>query len=139
MMSGKCAACKNHKRRCPSNCIFSPYFPGNDPQRFTCVHTIYGTSNVGNMLQFHHIYVKKLQILYILKHNVGFKTLFMDVLELYQQIHETEIALTQIQTQIVCHRLQNPQVKPESNFVVLTPQSSSASESQLPSQFPWFN
>jgi len=32
--------------------------------------------------KFHHTYVNKLQILCILKHNVGFRTLFMDVLGL---------------------------------------------------------
>jgi hypothetical protein len=35
----------------PSDCIFSPYFPANDPQRFAYVHKIYGGSNVGKMLQ----------------------------------------------------------------------------------------
>ncbi|KAL4595254.1 hypothetical protein ACB092_12G077800 [Castanea dentata] len=51
MMSSRCAACKYLRRRCPSDCIFSPYFPPNDPQRFSCVHRIYGASNVGKMLQ----------------------------------------------------------------------------------------
>ncbi|KAL4604532.1 hypothetical protein ACB092_10G199500 [Castanea dentata] len=51
MISGRCAACKYLRRRCPSDCIFSPYFPPNDPQRFSCVHKIYGASNVGKMLQ----------------------------------------------------------------------------------------
>ncbi|RDY05426.1 LOB domain-containing protein 24, partial [Mucuna pruriens] len=144
-MSGRCAACKNQRRRCPSDCIFSPYFPANDPQRFTCVHRIYGGSNVGKMLQ---------QIPPYLREEAA-NTLYFEaqsriqdpvygcvgiISKLYQQIHETEIALTQIQTQIACHRLQDPQVKPESNFDVLPPQSTStSSESQLPSQFPWFN
>ena len=51
MNHGRCAACKNQRRRCPPDCIFSPYFPANDPQRFECVHKIYGGSNVGKMLQ----------------------------------------------------------------------------------------
>ncbi|XP_030946113.1 LOB domain-containing protein 24-like [Quercus lobata] len=51
MISGRCAVCKYLRRRCPSDCIFSPYFPPNDPQRFSCVHRIYGASNVGKMLQ----------------------------------------------------------------------------------------
>ncbi|XP_075649733.1 LOB domain-containing protein 23-like [Castanea sativa] len=51
MISSRCAACKYLRRRCPSDCIFSPYFPPNDPQRFSCVHRIYGASNVGKMLQ----------------------------------------------------------------------------------------
>ncbi|KAG5234517.1 LOB domain-containing protein [Salix suchowensis] len=51
MISGRCAACKYLRRRCPSDCIFSPYFPSNVPQRFACVHRIYGASNVAKMLQ----------------------------------------------------------------------------------------
>ncbi|EEF31671.1 LOB domain-containing protein 24 [Ricinus communis] len=51
MICGRCAACKYLRRRCPSDCIFSPYFPSSDPQRFACVHKIYGASNVGKLLQ----------------------------------------------------------------------------------------
>ncbi|CAN4099988.1 unnamed protein product [Withania somnifera] len=49
--SKRCAACKQLRRRCPSDCIFLPYFPPNNPQRFSFVHRIYGASNVGKMLQ----------------------------------------------------------------------------------------
>ncbi|CDP04152.1 unnamed protein product [Coffea canephora] len=51
MNSKRCAGCKYLRRRCPSNCILSPHFPPNDPQRFACVHKIYGASNVAKMLQ----------------------------------------------------------------------------------------
>ncbi|KAK4340300.1 hypothetical protein RND71_041762 [Anisodus tanguticus] len=51
MTCTRCAACKQLRRRCPSNCIFLPYFPPNNPQRFSYVHRIYGASNVGKMLQ----------------------------------------------------------------------------------------
>ncbi|KAJ8647194.1 hypothetical protein MRB53_000217 [Persea americana] len=47
----RCAACRFLRRRCPEDCIFSPYFPSTDPQRFACVHKIYGASNVSKMLQ----------------------------------------------------------------------------------------
>ncbi|KGN57342.1 LOB domain-containing protein 24 [Cucumis sativus] len=50
MISGRCAACKYLRRRCPSDCIFSPFFPSNNPQRFTIVHRIYGASNVAKFL-----------------------------------------------------------------------------------------
>ncbi|GLT84131.1 hypothetical protein SLE2022_023790 [Rubroshorea leprosula] len=50
-MNTRCAACKYLRRRCPSDCIFSPYFPPHDPQRFASVHRIYGASNVARMLQ----------------------------------------------------------------------------------------
>ena len=51
MISGRCAACKYLRRICPSDCIFSPYFPSNNPRRFACVHRIHGASNVAKMLQ----------------------------------------------------------------------------------------
>ncbi|KAJ6761282.1 LOB DOMAIN-CONTAINING PROTEIN 4-RELATED [Salix purpurea] len=44
-------SCKYLRRRCPSDCIFSPYFPSNNPQRFACVHRIHGACNVAKMLQ----------------------------------------------------------------------------------------
>jgi len=47
----RCAACKYLRRRCPKDCVFSPYFPPNDPQKFACVHRIYGAGNVSKMLQ----------------------------------------------------------------------------------------
>lgn len=68
--------------------------------------------------------------------------------KLHQQIHDTEIELAQIQTQIACHKFQVPQARAESNFNVLSTieaessfdlQSSSAAEIQWPSQVSWFN
>ncbi|XP_021730431.1 LOB domain-containing protein 24-like [Chenopodium quinoa] len=49
--NSRCAACKYLRKRCPSDCIFSPYFPSNDPKRFENVHKIYGASNIARMLQ----------------------------------------------------------------------------------------
>lgn len=51
MSPRRCAACKYLRRKCPPDCTLSPYFPPNDPQRFACVHRIYGASNVVKMLQ----------------------------------------------------------------------------------------
>ncbi|KAM3291462.1 hypothetical protein P3S67_019751 [Capsicum chacoense] len=51
MTSKRCAACKQLRRKCTSDCIFLPYFPPNNPQRFSYVHRIYSASNVGKMLQ----------------------------------------------------------------------------------------
>ncbi|XP_072990238.1 LOB domain-containing protein 23-like [Typha latifolia] len=47
----RCAACKYLRRRCAEDCILSPYFPASLPQRFACVHKIFGASNVTRMLQ----------------------------------------------------------------------------------------
>ncbi|KAK9734140.1 hypothetical protein RND81_04G117600 [Saponaria officinalis] len=47
----RCAACKCMRRRCNKNCIFAPYFPPNDLQRFTFVHQIFGATKVAKMLE----------------------------------------------------------------------------------------
>ncbi|XP_024977854.1 LOB domain-containing protein 24-like [Cynara cardunculus var. scolymus] len=51
MTSTRCAVCKYFRRRCPSDCVFAPYFPANNPQKFTCVHRIYGASNIGKLIE----------------------------------------------------------------------------------------
>ena len=61
----RCAACKYSRRKCHSNCIFYPYFPFNNTQRFACVHRIYGASNVGKMLQVITIYFVLFLFLYV--------------------------------------------------------------------------
>ncbi|GJX97390.1 putative transcription factor AS2-LOB family protein [Tanacetum coccineum] len=51
MTSPRCAACKYFRRRCPSNCVFAPYFPNDNPQRFIFVHKIYGASNITKVIE----------------------------------------------------------------------------------------
>eukprot|EP00271_Cylindrocystis_brebissonii_P008093 TRINITY_DN22123_c0_g1_i1.p1 TRINITY_DN22123_c0_g1~~TRINITY_DN22123_c0_g1_i1.p1 ORF type:complete len:218 (+),score=41.83 TRINITY_DN22123_c0_g1_i1:584-1237(+) len=46
-----CAACKLLRRRCTKECLFAPYFPTEEPQRFANVHRVFGASNVAKMLQ----------------------------------------------------------------------------------------
>ncbi|XP_060174159.1 LOB domain-containing protein 4-like [Lycium barbarum] len=46
-----CAACKLLRRRCTQECVFAPYFPGDEPQKFASVHKVFGASNVSKMLQ----------------------------------------------------------------------------------------
>ncbi|CAI9774921.1 unnamed protein product [Fraxinus pennsylvanica] len=46
-----CASCKLLRRRCAKECIFAPYFPSDDPHKFSIVHKIFGASNVSKMLQ----------------------------------------------------------------------------------------
>ncbi|XAR67987.1 hypothetical protein NMG60_11002957 [Bertholletia excelsa] len=45
-----CAACKFLKRKCLPDCIFAPYFPPEEPQKFINVHKIFGASNVSKIL-----------------------------------------------------------------------------------------
>ncbi|XP_073148821.1 LOB domain-containing protein 4-like [Henckelia pumila] len=46
-----CAACKLLRRRCTQDCVFSPYFPADEPHKFASVHKVFGASNVNKMLQ----------------------------------------------------------------------------------------
>ncbi|KAE8715363.1 LOB domain-containing protein 3 [Hibiscus syriacus] len=46
-----CAACKLLRRRCAQDCVFAPYFPADEPQKFANVHRVFGASNVNKMLQ----------------------------------------------------------------------------------------
>ncbi|KAF8378246.1 hypothetical protein HHK36_029585 [Tetracentron sinense] len=45
-----CAACKFLRRKCMPGCIFSPYFPPEEPHKFANVHKIFGASNVSKLL-----------------------------------------------------------------------------------------
>ncbi|CAA7398744.1 unnamed protein product [Spirodela intermedia] len=49
--STRCAACRYLRRRCTEDCVLAPYFPSTHPDRFACVHRIFGASNVCRMLQ----------------------------------------------------------------------------------------
>lgn len=49
-----CAACKLLRRRCAQDCVFAPYFPADEPQKFANVHKVFGASNVNKMLQVTH-------------------------------------------------------------------------------------
>ncbi|XP_073311101.1 protein LATERAL ORGAN BOUNDARIES-like [Primulina huaijiensis] len=45
-----CAACKFLRRKCLPGCMFAPYFPPEEPQKFANVHKIFGASNVTKLL-----------------------------------------------------------------------------------------
>ncbi|EPS63200.1 hypothetical protein M569_11588, partial [Genlisea aurea] len=45
-----CAACKCLRRKCTHECVFAPYFPPDNPQKFTNVHKVFGASNVAKIL-----------------------------------------------------------------------------------------
>ncbi|KZV24298.1 LOB domain-containing protein 6 [Dorcoceras hygrometricum] len=52
--SSPCAACKFLRRKCLSQCVFAPYFPPDQQQKFTSVHKVFGASNVTKLLQELH-------------------------------------------------------------------------------------
>ncbi|KAJ8446623.1 hypothetical protein Cgig2_002785 [Carnegiea gigantea] len=45
-----CAACKFLRRKCTQECVFAPYFPPDQPQKFANVHKVFGASNVTKLL-----------------------------------------------------------------------------------------
>lgn len=45
-----CAACKFLRRKCQPECVFAPYFPPDQPQKFSNVHKVFGASNVTKLL-----------------------------------------------------------------------------------------
>ncbi|OAY33822.1 LOB domain-containing protein 36 [Manihot esculenta] len=45
-----CAACKFLRRKCTQECVFAPYFPPDQPQKFASVHKVFGASNVAKLL-----------------------------------------------------------------------------------------
>ncbi|XP_057863225.1 protein ASYMMETRIC LEAVES 2 [Cryptomeria japonica] len=49
-----CAACKFLRRKCTPECVFAPYFPPDQPQKFANVHKVFGASNVTKLLNELH-------------------------------------------------------------------------------------
>jgi hypothetical protein len=47
----RCAACKHPGRRCELDCALAPYFPASQPDRYACVHRVFGASNATRLLQ----------------------------------------------------------------------------------------
>ncbi|XP_057835284.1 LOB domain-containing protein 1 [Cryptomeria japonica] len=46
-----CAACRRQRKKCSEECILAPYFPPNDPDKFTVVQRVYGTNYIVKLLQ----------------------------------------------------------------------------------------
>ncbi|KAI9165946.1 hypothetical protein LWI28_023324 [Acer negundo] len=45
-----CAACKFRRQKCTQECVFAPYFPPENTQKFAKVHEVFGASNVAKLL-----------------------------------------------------------------------------------------
>ncbi|CAL9769703.1 unnamed protein product [Musa acuminata subsp. burmannicoides] len=54
-----CAACKFLRRKCQPECVFAPYFPPDQPQKFVHVHRVFGASNVTKLLNELHPYQRE--------------------------------------------------------------------------------
>ncbi|EOX99696.1 LOB domain-containing protein 23, putative [Theobroma cacao] len=113
MNPGRCAACKYLRRKCHSDCVFSPYFPSNNLQRFASIHKIFGASNVAKLLQ-HNVELKPV--------NGCVGLMFL----LQQQIHNAETQLAKIRAEIAvlksnAHHSQIQQFEDESDSNVFLP------------------
>ncbi|XP_022744336.1 LOB domain-containing protein 6-like [Durio zibethinus] len=49
-----CAGCKLLRRKCQPECVFAPYFPPDQPQKFVNVHKVFGASNITKLLNELH-------------------------------------------------------------------------------------
>ncbi|KAK9159385.1 hypothetical protein Syun_005726 [Stephania yunnanensis] len=54
-----CAACKFLRRKCQADCVFAPYFPPDQPQKFANVHKVFGASNVTKLLNELHAHQRE--------------------------------------------------------------------------------
>ncbi|EXC15932.1 Arginine/serine-rich-splicing factor RSP40 [Morus notabilis] len=106
MSPERCAACKYLRRKCPPECILSPYFPPNDPRRFACVHRIYGASNVVKMLQqlkSHDLRARAANSLYFEAQRRIEDPVYgcvRIITQLHQQIHNAETELAKMRAEI---------------------------------------
>ncbi|KAG6407447.1 hypothetical protein SASPL_130438 [Salvia splendens] len=50
-MRSRCAACKCLCRECTEDCPMEPYFPADDPKKFSNVHEVFGATNVSKVLK----------------------------------------------------------------------------------------
>ncbi|VVA27776.1 PREDICTED: LOB [Prunus dulcis] len=55
----RCAGCKFLRRKCAQDCVLAPYFPPSNPERFACVHKIFGAGNITKMLQQLPVHVRE--------------------------------------------------------------------------------
>ncbi|KAM5557261.1 LOB domain-containing protein 27-like [Rosa sericea] len=120
MVNGRCAACKYLRRRCPSDCVFAPYFPSNNPQRFDSVHRIYGASNVAKMLELKppRLYVMRLKVEYTILCMAALR-LFSNYSSKYITRTESELAKTRAEIAVIRSngKGKEPEVQPSTDQV----------------------
>ncbi|CAL9096016.1 unnamed protein product, partial [Musa textilis] len=51
--------CRFLRRKCQPDCVFAPYFPPDQPQKFVHVHRVFGASNVTKLLNELHPYQRE--------------------------------------------------------------------------------
>ncbi|XP_074583550.1 LOB domain-containing protein 12-like [Curcuma longa] len=109
--SSPCAACKLLRRRCAKDCIFSPYFPPDQPRKFSIVHKVFGASNVNKMLQelpVHHRADAVSSLVY--EANARMKDPVYGcvgtISYLHNQVSQLQMQLAVAQAEILCLKMQ---------------------------------
>ncbi|EFJ07052.1 hypothetical protein SELMODRAFT_58936, partial [Selaginella moellendorffii] len=107
-----CAACKLLRRRCAKDCIFAPFFPPDEPQKFAYVHKVFGASNVNKMLQDLPVYQRADAVnSMVYEANSRIRDPVYGcvgaISALQQQVAQLQAQLAVSQAEIVCMRMQH--------------------------------
>ncbi|CAH8339887.1 unnamed protein product [Eruca vesicaria subsp. sativa] len=49
-MATRCGACKLIRRKCKDDCVFAPFFPSDQIDKFSCLHSVFGSRYVSKCL-----------------------------------------------------------------------------------------
>ncbi|KAK7320576.1 hypothetical protein VNO77_30188 [Canavalia gladiata] len=125
-----CASCKLLRRRCTKDCIFAPYFPSNEPQKFATVHKVFGASNVSKMLQELPVHQRADAVSSLVyEANARVRDPVYGcvgaISYLQSQVSELQMQLAVAQTEILCIQMQNeplmlcPEIDPDQKSYLL--------------------
>ncbi|KAL3630562.1 hypothetical protein CASFOL_023546 [Castilleja foliolosa] len=112
--SSPCASCKLLRRRCAKDCIFAPYFPSDDPQKFAIVHKVFGASNVSKMLQELPVH-QRVDAVNSLVYEANARArdpvygCVGAITYLQNQVSQLQMQLTMAQAEILCIQMQQDQ------------------------------
>ncbi|XP_047339641.1 LOB domain-containing protein 27-like [Impatiens glandulifera] len=109
-----CAACKYQRRRCTPKCLLAPYFPADQPKMFQNAHRLFGVSNIVKILKS----IDQSQTREAMN-SIIFQSNMRDrypvegccyfIRGLQSQIHQTEMELHAVLTQLRLYRQQQQQ------------------------------
>ncbi|XP_047306326.1 LOB domain-containing protein 27-like [Impatiens glandulifera] len=109
-----CAACKYQRRRCTPKCLLAPYFPADQPKMFQNAHRLFGVSNIVKILKGIDPSQKREAM-----NSIIFQANMRDrypvegccyfIRGLQSQIHQTEMELHAVHSQLRLYRQQQQQ------------------------------
>ncbi|KAK7281106.1 hypothetical protein RIF29_08806 [Crotalaria pallida] len=135
-----CASCKLLRRRCAQDCIFAPYFPSDDPQKFAVVHKVFGASNVSKMLQELPVQQRADAVRsLVFEANARVRDPVYGCVGaisfLQNQVSELQMQLAVAQTEILCIQMQNEPVMPTPIITTEPDQKTYFIQNDLPQQY----